>query len=166
MKISAGKILISSPSSDDVLFDKSVIFITEYNEKGAMGFVLNKIFPRVFNELLEFKRSKSFTLYDGGPVENEKLYFLHRRPGKIEEGLVIIDNIYLGGNFEQAVGGINDGSLAETDIKLFIGYCGWDLGQLEEEMEEGSWLLCDADTTIVFGTAVDTLWEKLYDTME
>ena len=162
MDIKPGTILISSTSLDDHNFDRVVIFITEYNEQGAMGFVFNKLFPRTFNELAEFKNSKSFPLYEGGPVENESLFFLHCQPNLIEDGTLIVDSIYLGGDFMQAVAKINEGILNESGIKLFIGYCGWDPGQLEEEVQEGSWLISDTKPQTVFIHPIGTLWENIY----
>ena len=47
----------------------------------------------------------------------------------------------MGGNFKQAIAHINSGLLTEADIKIFIGYCGWDKGELEEEIASGNWLI-------------------------
>ncbi|UEG49201.1 YqgE/AlgH family protein [Ferruginibacter lapsinanis] len=162
MNINAGTLLISTPSLDGSIFERSVLFIAEYNDKGAMGFVINKLFPRTLNELEEFKTSQAFPLYEGGPVANESLFFLHQRPGLIDEGIHVIDTIYLGGDFKKAVMHINLKTINENDIKLFIGYCGWDHGQLEEEVQEGSWLLSDASIQTVFVQPVQDLWQQQY----
>lgn len=139
--INPGIFLESSESLDDPSFQEAVLFITEYNTAGAAGFVINKLFERKLNDLEEFKNSIAFPLYEGGPVETEKLYFIHRRPDLIEDGIPIKDGIYLGGNFEQALASLNDRAIGSNDIKIFIGYCGWDPQQLEEEIAEGSWLV-------------------------
>ena len=55
MVIKPGDILISSPYLEDANFEKAVIVLAEHNEKGALGFVINKLFPRALNELVEFK---------------------------------------------------------------------------------------------------------------
>lgn len=148
--LSAGIFLESSESLEDPNFQKAVLFITAHNAAGATGFVINKLFHRTLNELEEFKNSSSFPLYEGGPVETDKLYFLHRRPDLIEEGIKINNSIYLGGNFQQALACINDGSIGSNDIKIFIGYCGWDPLQLEEEIEEGSWLIKNQNSQSIF----------------
>ncbi|HTB99092.1 MAG TPA: YqgE/AlgH family protein [Ferruginibacter sp.] len=164
--LTAGKVLISMPSLDESIFEKTVVFITEHNEKGAMGFVINKIFPRTLNELIEFKDAKSFPLYDGGPVEREHLYFLHQRPDLIEGGIAITDTTYIGGNFKQAITHLNNNTIAENDLKIFIGYCGWDPQQLEDEIDEGSWLVMDALSKIVFTSQAIPLWELIYESKE
>ncbi|MGV3765002.1 MAG: YqgE/AlgH family protein [Chitinophagaceae bacterium] len=135
----AGTVLESTAQLHGDFFEGATILITEYNEQGAMGFVTNKIFPRKFNELEEFRNSPPFPLYDGGPVDREHLFFLHQRPDLIEGGSAVSENVYLGGDFKAAVQFINTGILGETEIRLFIGYCGWDAGELEAEIAEGSW---------------------------
>lgn len=163
MNLSVGNILISSPSLDDEHFEQVVICITAYNDQGATGFVINKVFNRKFNELVEFKHSPAFLIYSGGPVDNEHLFFLHRRPDLINDGDKIDDQVYFGGDFAQAVAAMNAQQLHEKDIRLLIGYCGWEAGQLEEEIEEGSWILCNAGIAVVFTHDVDQLWDTLYD---
>jgi putative transcriptional regulator len=135
----AGLFIRSTSLLDDSFFEKATLFITEYNDKGAMGFVINKQFPRTFNELEEFKHSIPFPLYEGGPVDQEHLYFLHRRPELIAGGVLVADNIYLGGDFKAAVMHMNSQTITAMDLRLFIGYCGWDSHELEAEIAEGSW---------------------------
>lgn len=124
---------------DDERFKNVIILITEYNERGAMGFVVNKWFPRPLNELVEFSSSPAFPLYNGGPVDPGHLYFIHCRPDLIDEGQFVSGTVYLGGNFKQAVAAINKGRLTDKGIKIFVGYCGWDSGELETEIAEGYW---------------------------
>ncbi|MEZ2444572.1 YqgE/AlgH family protein [Chitinophaga sp. RCC_12] len=137
--MNAGMFIASTSLLEDTFFEKAVLFITEYNENGAMGFVVNQEYPRKFNELEEFRYSPPFPLYDGGPVDREHLYFIHRCPELIEEGIQVVDNIYMGGNFKAAVKHMNNGTISEQDIRIFIGYCGWNAQELEGEIAEGSW---------------------------
>lgn len=146
-----GKILSSTSSMDDPNFGSSVIFIAEHNEQGALGFMMNKVFERALNELVEFSSSPAFPLYEGGPVDQEHLYFVHRRSDLIPGGTAIIDDIYLGGDFRKALQQINNKNLTSGDIKIFIGYCGWDTGDLEAEIAEGSWEVKEPDVDSLFG---------------
>lgn len=140
MKLTAGTFIKStSLLSNDAHFFDSIIYLTECNEKGAMGFIVNKKFNRNFNELVEFNNSPEMPLWLGGPVAGDKLFFIHQRPDLISGTTLIANGIYYGGNFEDALKLINRLVLTTHDIKLFIGYCGWDAGELEAEMEEGSW---------------------------
>jgi putative transcriptional regulator len=141
MNLQQGSFLQSTASLKQTAFEDAVILIAELNEKGALGFIINKAFQRTLNELEEFKQSASFPIYNGGPVDQEHLYFVHQRPDIIADGVLIADDMYLGGNFQEAVEAITTGKLTTVDLKIFIGYCGWDAGELEAEIEEGSWVL-------------------------
>ncbi|MDI3321177.1 YqgE/AlgH family protein [Pinibacter soli] len=145
--MNAGTILHSTPLLDDTIFEDTSILITEHNEKGAMGFVINKLFDRKLNELEEFKHIRPFPLHDGGPVDREHLFFIHQRPDLIKDGTLTHNNIYLGGDFKTAVKLINDRTITEKDVKIFIGYCGWDANELEEEIAEGSWGISETETS-------------------
>lgn len=135
----AGTVLESTALLNGDFFEGATILITEYNEQGAMGFVVNKLFPRKLNELAEFSQSVPFPLYDGGPVDREHLYFLHTRPDLIEGGKRVFEQMYLGGDFKAAVECLDMDVIEDSEIRLFIGYCGWDAGELEAEIAEGSW---------------------------
>jgi putative transcriptional regulator len=139
MIVKQGYFLKSSPALASTVFEDTLVLIAEYNEKGALGFIINKAFGRNLNELEEFKQCKPFPIYKGGPVDQEHLYFVHQRPDIIEDGVPIEDGMYMGGNFTQAVAAINNRKITTADLKLFVGYCGWNKGELETEIEEGSW---------------------------
>ena len=161
MTLQTGSILISTALLNNTDFEKVAIVITEYNEKGAIGYVFNRPFPRNFNELEEFKHSISVPLYAGGPVQTDQLYFMHCRPDLIEGGDLVAANVYMNGDFKKAVQLLNNGTLHLHEVRLFIGYCGWDAGELEAEIAEGSWLLTDAPVALVFSPSVHGLWNKL-----
>lgn len=150
MILEAGIFLKSTPALHDTYFSGVTIFIIEYNSRGAVGFVVNRPFARSLNDLEEFKHSPYFLLYEGGPVDVEHLFFLHCRPDVIKKGTAAGKGIYSGGDFTQAVTGINNKSLSANDLKIFVGYCGWDRGELEAEIEEGSWIVEAATMEEVF----------------
>jgi len=74
-------------------------------------------------------------------VDRAHLFVLHKRPDLIDGGKQINNGLYLGGNIEQVVEAINNGFTKPQEIELYIGYCGWDLGELEAEVDEGSWTI-------------------------
>ncbi|RFM31811.1 YqgE/AlgH family protein [Chitinophaga silvisoli] len=141
----AGQFIHASSLLDDSIFEKAVIFITEYNAKGAMGFIVNRQFPRGLTELEEFRHGLPFPLYEGGPVDQEHLFFVHQRPDLVPGGTPVTEKLYYGGDFKTAVAQINKRVLTGQDIKIFIGYCGWDQGELEAEIAEGSWTVTDSE---------------------
>lgn len=148
MKPQTGMLLKSTAALSDTFFDSSLVLVTEYNERGAVGFVINRPFARQLNELEEFRHSPAFPLYDGGPVGRESLYFIHRRNDLVKGGQPFGDRLYYGGDFREAIKGINNKSLSPDDIKIFIGYCGWDAGELEAEIAEGSWAIREGEIFI------------------
>ena len=150
MNILPGTFIESSETLDDPNFEQVVIFIAGNDGAGITGLVINRDSGRYLNELVEFKDSPAIKLYDGGPVQTDKLYFMHRRPDLIEGSIPVKDGIYLGGNFAQVTGHLNNNRIDTTELKIFIGYCGWDAGQLEAEIEEGSWLVKEKDPGIIF----------------
>ena len=138
---------VLSIKSTDLLngsfFEHTTILIVEHNQEGSIGFVTNKPLGKSLHELVEFNHSKPFPLMDGGPVDRDHLFVLHKRPDLIEGGEKIPNGFYLGGNMDQVIEAINTKSANKQEIQLFIGYCGWDLGELEAEVKEGSWILAN-----------------------
>ena len=150
MQLTSGILIKSTELLDGTVFQGAIILITEYNKDGATGFIINHPFGRALNELVEFRHSAPFPLYNGGPVDVEHLFFIHSRPDVISEGKKVTDNIFSGGNFKEAVTAINNKTLTASEIKIFVGYCGWDAGELEAEIEEGSWVVRDEGNEYVF----------------
>jgi putative transcriptional regulator len=155
MNIQAGQILVSTDTMEDTNFQNSVVFITRHDANGTVGFVINKKFNRSLNDLEEFKHGPNFPLYDGGPVDKEHLYFVHRSSDLIEKGELVSDQIFFGGDFQQAISDINSGFLNTADVKIFIGYCGWDSNELETEVAEGSWKITNENTELLFKEWID-----------
>lgn len=139
--LKAGFCIKSTPALNGSFFEHSTILIIQHNEAGSLGFVTNKPFGKSLHELIEFKNAKPFPLMDGGPVDREHIFVLHQRPDIIEGGEQVTKNLYLGGKMEQVIEAINTQSIKEQEIQIYIGYCGWDKGELEAELEEGSWMI-------------------------
>jgi len=139
--LKAGLYIKSNADLNDSFFEHTTILIVEHDEAGSVGFVTNKPFGKSLHELIEFNHSKPFPLMDGGPVDRDHLFVLHKRPDLIDGGEQIPNGLYLGGNMEQVIQAINTGNANPQEIQLFIGYCGWDEGELEAEVEEGSWII-------------------------
>jgi putative transcriptional regulator len=137
--LKAGIYIKSTAGLIGSFFEDTTILLVEHNEAGSTGFVTNKAFGKSLNDLLEFNQAKPFPLMDGGPVDREHLFVLHKRPDLIEGGKQLTDGLYLGGNMEQVIEAINTNCVSDQQIQLFIGYCGWDVGELEAEVDEGSW---------------------------
>ena len=138
--LTPGSYIKSTSSLYGSYFENSIILIVENNNDGAVGFVVNRPFVRSLNELVEFKKSKPFPLLEGGPVDQEHIYIVHNRPDLIKGTQPISSGMYYGGDIKQVIVAINVHGATQKEIQLFIGYCGWDPGELEDEVADGSWL--------------------------
>lgn len=139
-KIEKGLLLVSDPSIiGDSTFNRSVILLTEHNDNGSVGFVLNKPTSHTLHELIDDIHA-DFVVYDGGPVEQDNLYFIHTLPELITNSIEIADGIYWGGDFELTKNLINQGRITKENIRFFLGYSGWTRNQLELEIDHKSWI--------------------------
>ena len=137
--LKAGFYIKSTDLLNGSFFENTTILIVQHNEEGSIGLVANKPYEKSLHELKEFNHTKPFPLMDGGPVDREHIFLLHNRPDLIDGGKQITNGTYLGGNMKQVIEAINHKGANQQEIQLYIGYCGWDAGELEMELEEGSW---------------------------
>lgn len=138
-----GKLLIAEPTlTGDVSFNRSIILLAEHNEEGSVGFILNKPLNYQINELVT-EINIPFQIYNGGPVEQDNLYFIHKVPDLIENSIEISDGIYWGGDFEKTIALINDKVISKKDIRFFLGYSGWASLQLDKELSSKSWIMVE-----------------------
>ena len=141
LKPKKGKLLIAEPAlTGDVSFNRSVVLIAEHNEEGSVGFILNKPLDYHINELVT-EIFVPFRVYNGGPVEQDNLYFIHKVPHLINNSIEISDGIFWGGDFERTIELINKQEISEADIRFFLGYSGWASLQLDEELSSKSWIV-------------------------
>lgn len=136
-----GKLLIAEPNlTGDVSFNRSVVLLAEHNDEGSVGFILNKPLEYDICDLVT-EIQVPFKVFNGGPVEQDNLYFIHKVPELIEGSVEISDGIYWGGDFEKTIELINNLTITEADIRFFLGYSGWDSLQLDQELSSNSWVV-------------------------
>lgn len=156
-----GRILIAEPFLEEPFFKRSIVYLTDFNKKGAVGLVLNKsseIYPdEIIDDLFNFKGK----LFIGGPVDANTLHFIHTLGNKISGSVQVSESIWWGGDFEQIKKLINIGEVTENDIKFFAGYSGWAAGQLEHEIIEKSWVVSSIDDELVMCNNVDKFWQTV-----
>lgn len=138
-----GKLLIAEPTlSGDVSFNRSVVLLAEHNEEGSVGFILNKPLNYHINDLVT-DIEIPFQVYNGGPVEQDNLYFIHSVPELIKNSIEISNGVFWGGDFRAIVDLINNRVISENDIRFFLGYSGWSSLQLDEELNSKSWIVAN-----------------------
>lgn len=155
-----GRLLIAEPSIlNDSSFNRTIILITEYTEFNSVGFILNRPLDYVLKDLIPDIES-DFTVYQGGPVEQDNLYFVHKVPDLIPDSIAISDGIFWGGNFDSLKQLLNSRELSSTDIRFFLGYSGWGKNQLKDEININSWFISDSNIKNIFSENEDTFWRN------
>ncbi|MAT89346.1 MAG: transcriptional regulator [Flavobacteriaceae bacterium] len=156
-----GVLLVAEPSIiGDVSFNRSVVLLAEHNEEGSVGFILNK--PLKYN-LKDFipEVNCELPVYNGGPVEQDNLYFIHRIPEHIPDSIEIAEGIYWGGDFNAILELLQKDELKASQIQFFLGYSGWDRAQLDQELEVNSWVITKNKLRHrIIGENLDNFWKE------
>ncbi|WP_179006477.1 YqgE/AlgH family protein [Winogradskyella forsetii] len=138
-----GNLLIAEPSIiGDISFNRAVILLADHNDLGSVGFILNKPLDYNLKDLIEDTESE-FPVYNGGPVEQDNLYFIHKSPELIPDSIEISNGIFWGGDFTVVLDLINEEKISSEDIRFFLGYSGWDEQQLDTELKSNAWLVSE-----------------------
>ena len=136
-----GDLLIAEPSIiGDLSFNRSIIIIADHNPEGSIGFILNKLLDFTLKDLIP-EIEIPFEVYNGGPVEQDNLYYIHKIPELIPGSIEISDGLYWGGNFQKVTELIKNDQLKRHDIRFFLGYTGWETDQLTSELSSNTWIL-------------------------
>ncbi|MDB4655405.1 YqgE/AlgH family protein [Flavobacteriales bacterium] len=165
MKAKAGKLLISEPFMQDPYFKRSVILLTEHNENGSFGLIINKPIPMYLNEAIENAPVFDSQLSLGGPVQKETLHYLHRLGNIVPNSTEVMDGVFWGGDFDTIKELIEAGKIQPGDIRLFVGYAGWAEGQLDSEMKSKSWIVAKAEKKLLFTEKPENLWNSILENM-
>lgn len=147
------------PAMADPNFARSLIYVCEHNDQGALGVIINRpldmniatLYERVeipFDVTHQHPDTGRAPVYFGGPVQTERGFVLHRPVGQWQSTLVVRDGIGLTSTRDILVGIGANGEPCEHLITL--GYAGWSAGQLEWEITQNAWLTVAADPRIIF----------------
>lgn len=163
-----GALLISEPFLRERYFNHSVICLTEYEKgKTAMGIVLNKTTMFHLQDLIEtITTEEDIPIYCGGPLSCDRLFYIHTLGNIIPDSVKIIDGLYIGGNFDNIINYINCNWDTNKYIRFFIGYSGWDINQLDEELLKNVWAVAPINNIeTLFEGEENAYWHKYVRTM-
>lgn len=155
-----GKILISTPDISGDIFSRSVVLIIEHNENGAFGLILNKKNNQMsgkFKNLFDFP----IEVYDGGPVENDKVFFIVKGKKVTEVYSEITEEFYLTEDIENIMSAILSNDLKIENIKIFSGYSGWTAQQLDNEVLKKLWTVVEIYNLDYTLPNDQTLWKSI-----
>lgn len=147
--------LIAMPNMADPNFARTLTYVCEHSEQGALGIIINRpldmrvpaLFERI-NIAMQAHGFEGMPVFFGGPVQTDRGFVLHRPAGEWQATLAVNDNIGLTSSRDilESVG--SEGRPQE--ILISLGYAGWAAGQLEHELTQNAWLTVGADPQIIF----------------
>ena len=158
-----GHFLIAMPAMADPYFAKTLTYICEHNEQGALGVVVNRPIDMTLQVLfdqigvaLENPPVAAASLYFGGPVQTDRGFVLHQPAGEWSSTLAVEDGICLTTSKDilEAVGR----GEGPSRFIVTLGYAGWAPGQLESELLQNAWLNVPAKAGVIF----DMPWEARF----
>jgi putative transcriptional regulator len=155
-----GALLISEPTLKDSYFNRSVVLLVEHNNDGTVGFILNKQIDIDLSSLVRDFDEIESTVFFGGPVNKDNLFFIHNFGKEIEGALKISNNLYWGGDFTMLKDILIKDSKNLSKVRFFIGYSGWDPGQLQMELDQNSWVVKPDAGDHILNTAPKNLWKE------
>lgn len=160
----AGYFLVATSQIQDDFFKRSVIYMCEHNQEGAMGIIVNtgieKISISDILEQLDFDHplgDRKLPIMFGGPVEAYRGFVIHTGEYMKDTAIASRDGITVTSN-AAVLSGWLDGSFTGKAM-LALGYAGWTAGQLESEIEQGSWVVAPASSVLMFDTVNEDKWD-------
>jgi putative transcriptional regulator len=160
-----GRLLVAMPGIDDPRFERAVLYICDHTDEHAMGLALNRpVDGLTVPDLLERLGVKSEIRLPpelvllGGPVERERGFVLHTDDYQIDASIQVGEGVALTATREvlQALAS----KARPRKSLLALGYAGWGPGQLEREVRDNVWLVCDPDEALLFGDDHDHKWSR------
>lgn len=156
-----GMLLVATPALTDANFDRTVVYVLEHNQLGAVGLVLNRplaIDPPDSVAAWRVHYAEPSTLFQGGPVELDALIAVARLEGPLDDAWTPID-----GDLGSVDLARRPDDVAERihTVRVFRGYAGWGPQQLDGELAADAWMVFPARTDDVFSVAPDDLWRDV-----
>ncbi len=157
-----GKLLVASPALVDPNFARTVIFITEHNEEGAMGIVLNRPAQASVSDVvpeLANVADADAPVYVGGPVQPQALVVLAEFADPDAAAWIVVADV----GFVSAETDIDELERAVRRGRVYAGYSGWGAGQLEAELEIDSWIVEPPLPAELFPDDPGALWHDVLE---
>lgn len=165
LEVQKGRILVSEPFLLDNYFKRSIVLITEHNQDGTIGFVLNKPVEIRINEIIEnFPESKA-EISLGGPVSTNTLHYVHTLGDIIPNSVHVIGNVFWGGDFDIVKRLIKSDNLGKEQIRFFLGYSGWSPNQLDNELAENAWVVTEIKPEDIMKPMNRHIWHRILKKM-
>ncbi|MDF2179492.1 YqgE/AlgH family protein [Aliiglaciecola sp. CAU 1673] len=157
--------LIAMPSLEDPYFSRSLTYICEHNEQGAMGIVINQptglklkdMLKQVDESILVEDGKAGQAVLAGGPVSTDRGFILHTTQPGWSSSLALTSDIMV--TTSKDILQVLGNSKGPDKSLVALGYAGWSAGQLEDEIQSNSWLLIEADLELLFDVPIHKKWQ-------
>jgi putative transcriptional regulator len=161
-KVHMGSLLVAEPFMLDSNFRRAVILVTDHTEdEGTVGFIINKPLSVKFTDLVEDFPAIDVPAYYGGPVSTNTIHYIHNVGRLLDGSTEIGPGVFWGGEFEKLKFLISHELVKAENIRFFVGYSGWSPGQLEEELDSGSWIISEVHANYLFKSKPTRLWNQV-----
>ncbi len=137
----AGRVIIAQPSLTDPFFKKTVIYLIEHDPNGSMGFIINRKLNISLKDIITDFPDINVNVSVGGPVSPETLNFLHTFGDKIPNSMPLGNGLFMNGDINVLKALALAGKVNSQNLRIFIGYSGWGPNQLNDELNEKSWVV-------------------------
>lgn len=165
LKVKIGDVLLSEPFMNDYYFRRSVILIIDHNEEGSLGVIFNKRLAIPFNEIVQGFPEFKADVYLGGPVETDRIFFIHTLGEMIPDSHKIYGGLYWSGNVSVLKTMIKLDLIKPHEVRFFVGYAGWDGGQLVNELKANTWLVGRFDSKVLLHAKPSKMWSGFVNQM-
>jgi putative transcriptional regulator len=161
--LGVGKLLVVPRQSPDSNFAESVVLLVHYAEDGTVGLMINRQTPLPVSRVLRDLKGSSNSsqpVYVGGPVQMEAVQALLQSDAGPHDATHLFGNVYLvskKAELERAL----VARKGSRELRIYLGYCGWSRGQLENEVSRGGWYIFDGSEGLVFDSNPSTLWSRM-----
>lgn len=155
-----GRILISEPFLMDNYFKRSIVLITEHNDQGTVGFVMNKPVEIKIHQVIDNFPNTDMNVLLGGPVSTNTLHYIHTLGDIIPNSVHVIGKVWWGGDFDVVQRLVSSGNLGKDQVRFFLGYSGWSPDQLDDELAENAWVVCDMKPEDIMMPMCKHYWKK------
>ena len=160
-KPQTGSLLVSDPFLKEKYFQRSVVLLCDHAKNGTFGFVLNNYITVDTQQIDQRLPPIKSRISLGGPVETNQLFFIHSFGPDITGSTPITNDLFFGGDYNQIQKLLIEDFENSQKIKFFLGYSGWEEGQLEIEIAEHAWLVADnISSADILSTKSNNLWES------
>ena len=153
-----GDVLISEPFMNDFYFRRSVILLIDHNEEGSLGVIFNKRLTIPFNEIVQGFPEFNADVYLGGPVETDRIFFIHTVGEMIPDSHLISNGLYWSGNISVLKSMIKMDLIKPHEVRFYVGYAGWDGGQLRNELKANTWVVGRFTSKQLLRTMPGKMW--------